>query len=243
MSNLALSCFALLSAWAIWWTWRGRYQAERLADQARTEASANRELANAARDARDLAHDLGNLVAVIHLNLQELESDWDEREKARERVQDVQKAAIAMYERFGEWGRRTRDRRAGSSAVVLGSLCGLVRRTGVHVEVWVVAPLPFQGPEKDMVRVLENLLIAASRESIRAGSPTLDVEMTREQLRIVGQVSDPEHLDERLYEEGGSFDGTIGRGLELAHAAAERIGWRIFYTVEDERLSFVVRRR
>lgn len=240
MSVIVLSSVAMLTAWAMWWTWRQRFLSEQLANRARQEARANRELVAAGRAARDLAHDLGNLVAVLHLNLQQLEHDWDEREKARERVRDVQKAAIAMYDRFGEWGRDTGRAQPGSSAMLLSTLCGLVRRTGLTVEPEIEAPMPFSGEEEDMVRVLENLLIAASRESIRAGQPRIEVHMARDQLRIATRIEDAAQLEDRIYEEGACFEGSVGRGITIARQAAARIGWRILHTVEDDQLTFMV---
>ncbi len=239
MSVIVTSSFALLSAWAIWWTWRKRFEAEAVAEQARKEAHANRELADAGRAARDLAHDLGNLVAILHLNLQQL--DWSEREKARETVRDVQLAALAVHRMFAAWRGGEQRGPDGSSAVLLTTLCGLVGRTGLEIESRVHAPLPFRGSDEDVVRVLENLLLSAGREAIRAGDPRVEVEMSAEQLRIASRMRDPERLEERIYEQGESFEGSTGRGLTLARQAAGRVGWRLVHALGDDRVTFIVR--
>lgn len=208
-------------------------------EQARREMRASRELADAGRAARDLAHDLGNLVAVLHLNLQQL--DWDEREKARQTVDDVQQAALAVYRMFAEWRGGGRRAPPGSSAVLLTTLSGLLGRTGIEIVPRIDSALPFVGRDEDVVRVLENLLLAASREAIRAGDPRVVVEMTSEQLRIESRIREPERLEQRIYEEGGSFEGSTGRGLTIAREAAARVRWHIVHAVDQEGVAFVVR--
>lgn len=239
MSVIVLSSLAVSSAAAIWWTWRGRFVAERRADLAQKEASANRELADAGRAADDLAHDLGNLVAVLHLNLHVL--DWSEREKAREAALDVQTAAFAVYRMFAAWRGERTESAAGSSAFLLTTLCSLVSRTGIHIEPRIEAPLAFEGVDEDVVRVLENLLITASREAIRAGEPHVDVEMSADALRIANRVLEPERLDERIEQQAAGPEGWTGRSVTIAREAAARVGWRIVHAVDEERMTFVVR--
>ena len=239
MSTIVTSSFALLSAGAIWWSWRKRFEAEALAESARLEARENRELADAGRSARALAHDLGNLVAILHLNLQQL--DCSEQEKARETVEDVQRAALAVHRMFAGWRSGKTRASSGSSAVMLTTLCGLVSRTGIEIESRVQGSLPFEGADEDVVRVLENLLLSAGREAIRAGDPRVEVNMSDDQLRVVSRIRDAERLDERIHEGGRSFQFSTGRGLELAREAASRVGWRLVHAVDDERVTFVVR--
>jgi hypothetical protein len=239
MQVIVTSSFALLSAWAIWWTWQKRSEAERSAARARREAQVNRELADAGRAARDLAHDLGNLVAILHINLNHV--DWSERERARETVRDVQHAALSMYRILDSWRGKQRDAPPGSSAVHLTTLCDLVGRTGIEIDTRVEEPLAFDGRDEDVVRVFENLLLSAGREAIRAGDPRVEVEMRADRLRIVSRIRDAERLEERIDEDDGSF--STGRGLELAREAAARVGWRIVHTVDDQRVALLVRPR
>lgn len=239
MSEIVLSSLALSSAAAIWWTWRRRFEAERRAEEAQRQASANRELADAGRAADELAHDLGNLVAVLHVNLHDL--DWSERERAREAVRDVQTAALAMYTMLSAWrGGEGAEVSGGSSALLLTTLCSLVGRTGIEIEPRVEAALPFDGSEDDVVRVLENLLITASREAIRAGQPRIDVRMSASELRIENRIRDPETLEERMLEVARGRQGWSARGSAIARAAAARVGWNIVHAVDAERMTFVV---
>lgn len=205
------------------------------AELAQREASANLELANAGRAAHDLAHDLGNLVAILHLNLHDFE--WNERENARAAVRDVQAAALAMYGMFAAWRGESARSAAGSSAFLLTTLCSLVSRTGVTVEPRIEAPLAFEGADDDVVRVLENLLITACRQAIRAGDPRVHVEMSAGELRISTRL--PERPEEQPSAEARA--GRAARGVTIARQAAARVGWRIVQTVDDERTTFVVR--
>jgi hypothetical protein len=239
MPAIVVSTFALMSAWAIFWMWTRLYEAEQRAERARREADANRELAAAGRAAADLAHDLGNLVAILHLNLQQL--DWHGREAAREMVRDVQNATFAMYRMFEQWRGRAGRLPLPSSALFLETLCSLLGRTGLDVRLHVVATMPYAGSDEDVVRVLENLLLSAGREAVRARDPQVEVEMTAEQLRIRARVREPELLDTRIHEEGTSYEGSTGRGLTIARQAASRIGWRIVHTLEGERVTFLVK--
>ena len=237
--TIVLSAFALTSAWAIWWTWRRRFEAEQRAAGARLEAESNRELADAGRAASDLAHDLGNLIAILHLNLQQL--DWHSREAARETVQDVQNASIAMYQVFEQWRGGAGQLELPSSALFLQTLASLLGRTGLDVELRVESTLHYEGSDEDVVRVLENLLLNAGREAVRARDPHVAVEMTREHIRISNRVLEADQLEQRLGGDAVSQEGTTGRGLSIARSAAARVGWRIVHTVVDERVTFIVR--
>jgi len=237
--TIVLSAFALTSAWAIWWTWRRRFEAEQHATRARLEADSNRELADAGRAASDLAHDLGNLVAILHLNLQQL--DWHSREMARETVQDVQNASIAMYQVFEQWRGGVGQLELPSSALFLQTLASLLGRTGLEVDLRIDSPLPYDGSDEDVVRVLENLLLNAGREAVRARDPRVAVEMTAKHIRISNRVFDAELLDERIDDCARDEEGTTGRGLSIARRAAARVGWRIVHTVVDDRVTFLVR--
>lgn len=236
--TFVLSGFALIGAWAIWWTWRGRFEAETIARHALAEAESNRELADAGRAASDLAHDLGNLVAIMHLNVQQL--DGQGRELAEDVVRDVQHACIAMYQVLEQWRGGRGQLAVPSSAVFLRTLSSLLGRTGLDVALRIDTPLAHDGSDEDVVRVLENLLLNAGREAVRARDPHVEVEMTAEHIRISNRVRDPDRLDERIYEEGTSYEGSTGRGLAIARAAASRVGWRVGHAVDGDRVTFRV---
>lgn len=238
MSEIVLSSLALSSAAAIWWTWRRRFEAEQRAELALREASANRELADAGRAAEELAHDLGNLVAVLHLNLHDL--DWSQRERAREAVRDLQTAALAVYTMFSAWRGESERASIGSSAFLLTTLCSLIGRTGIDIEPRVEAALPFDGSDDDVVRVFEHLLVTASREAIRAGDPRVDVEMSAGALRIEHRIADPHALEERMREVARGRQGWTARSLTIARAAAARVGWRIVHALGEERMTVLV---
>ena len=238
-STYVLSSFALMSAWAIWWTWSRRFEADQHATRARNEADANRELAAAGRAAGDLAHDLGNLVAIVHLNLQQI--DWHGREMARETVRDVQHATLAMYQVFQQWRGQKGKLSTPSSALFLQTLCSLLGRTGLEVELQIDAPLSYDGSDEDVVRVLENVLLNAGREAVRARDPRVSVEMTAAHVRIECPVRDVERLEARIHEDQNGYEGFTGRGLTIARRAAARVGWRIVHAVEEEHVVFLIR--
>jgi signal transduction histidine kinase len=225
----------------MWWTWRKRYAAELRAERADREASARAELADLGRAAHALAHDLGNLLALVHINASAAE--LLERQQAREALVQVKEAARSAYRMFEQWRGTGAPSSPESAAVLVTTLCGLLRRTGLRVETRIEGAPRFDGNDADAVCALENLLLNAAREAIRAGQPEIQVAVTDAQIRITNPVRDAEHLDERIYEEGVSFEGSTGRGLTIARAAAERVGWRIFHAVSDDRVTFVIQRR
>lgn len=240
-SVMVMSTFAVTTAWAIWWMWRMRYAAEESARRAHAEASARRELADLGRAAHDLAHDLGNLLALVHINASAAE--LLERQQAREALAQVKEAARSAYRMFEQWRGSGSASSDESAAVLVTTLCGLLRRTGLRVETRVEGAPGFDGPDADAVCVLENLLLNAAREAVLAGQPHIGITMTDREIRITNPIRDAERLDERIYEEGVSFEGSSGRGLTIAREAGDRIGWRIVHAVTDDRVTFVVRRR
>ncbi|HJL18084.1 MAG TPA: ATP-binding protein [Sandaracinaceae bacterium LLY-WYZ-13_1] len=167
----------------------------------------------------------------------------EERQQAREALAQVKDAARSAYRMFEQWRGTGAASSQESAAVLVTTLCGLLRRTGVRVETRIEGVLPFDGHDADAVCVLENLLLNAGREAILAGRPEIQVLLTEAQIRITNPVRDAEQLDERIYEEGVSYEGSTGRGLTIARESAERIGWRLMHAVSNDRVTFVLRRR
>jgi len=199
--TVVLSSIALVSAWAIWWSWRKRYQTE--------------------QRARDLAHELGNLMAILHLNVQQL--DPHGRTAPDDLVRDIENASIAIYRVFDRWRGRQAQLELPTSDHLLRSLCGLLGRVGLEVRTRIVAPLPHRGDDEEMVRVLQSLLFDAGREAVRARDPRVEVEMTATELRIESPVR------------ASTGEPTLETGVNSAREAAARIGWRIDRALEGER--------
>ena len=241
VSAAVLSSFAVTTAWAIWWMWRRRYDAEERARRADAEASAKRELADFGRAAHSLAHDLGNLLALVHIGASA--AALLERQQAREALTDVKEAARSAYRIFEQWRGAESPSSDESAAAFATTLCGLLRRTGLRVEARIEGAPRFDGADADAACVLENLLLNAAREAVLAGRPRIDLAMNEREIRIENPIRDAERLDERIYEEGVSFEGSSGRGLTMAREAGQRIGWRIVHAVTDDSVTFLVRRR
>lgn len=229
--ELVLGSIALVSACGFFWCWHKRAEAERRAAEARREAQSVAELADAGRAARDLAHDLGNLIGILHLNVQQL--DPSGRPVAPDLVEDIHSASLAIYRVFEQWRGRDAQLEPPTTDGLLRSLAGLLGRTGVDVELRIDAPLGYRGESADLVRVLQSLVLEASRQAVRARDPRLTVEMTADELRIEGPA--PEREGE------SSSAEEIDRERNRIRGAAERIGWRIDRALEEERAIVRVR--
>ncbi len=233
LQGALLALFALGTGTALFWTWRKRWAAER---RAREQAA----LAEVGRNLEELAHDLANLVGLLHLNLRmaPIVDDADREEV----LADLGHSAEMVYAMFKRIRGTAADMEGTSSERILETLTHLVRRTGVDVEVAVEAPLETGGPPLAFLRLAENLLMNAAREATLAGDPRIEVRMTEHALEISNAIrTGAGSLDDSIYESGVSRSDSSGRGLAIAKASADALGCELSHRVEGDRVTFAVR--
>jgi signal transduction histidine kinase len=116
----------------------------------------------------------------------------------------------------------------------------LVQRTGVDVDLRLSGDLPFDGDDVDALRVVQNLMFNAARESRQHRDACVSVALHRGELRISNPCGADVVLDDSIYDAGTSHRGSTGLGLWSARDAARRLGWKVRHEVAEGRVTFVV---
>ncbi|MCA9607732.1 MAG: HAMP domain-containing histidine kinase [Myxococcales bacterium] len=232
LQGALLAVFALGAGSALFWTWRKRWAAEQ---RAKEQAA----LAAVGRNVDELAHDLSNLIGLIHLNLRM--APMVDEEDRDEVLADLGHSAEMVYAMFRRIRGRSEDLEGASPEQLLQTLTHMVRRTGVEVTLDIEAPLRAEGSPLAFLRLAENLLMNAAREATLAGVPRLRVRMTEASLEVENPIRSATSLDDSIYESGVSRSGSTGRGLAIAKAAADALGCALTHHVEGRMVTFVVR--
>jgi len=231
---LLFSLFGVVLSVVLWVVWRSR-------QVAREHARLNEDLATLGRAVQAMSHDLDTLFGIVLGNVSAAMAAADGSE-VRSALADVQQAAssarrlvAAMRIRSG-----SRELPLESAAAVLRLLVSLVRRNGVDVDLDVSGDLVSKGPQLAAFRLFQNLLSNAERATKRAGSGHIHLRLTDAVLRITNPLPKGAVLDESIYEEGKSYEGSLGLGLAISRQSAAALGWRLRHEVEDETVAFIV---
>ncbi len=182
MTTVLLAGVTIFALAALAWAWSRRREIERRAERAEREAAAARELAEVGAAAKELAHDVGNVLTVLQLSLAAL--DADEPDVTRDTLRDAERASLDLYAIVERWQGLPERPPTRSSAELLGMLVRLFAETGVEIDLRIDSALPARGSDDDTMRVLVRVLFAATRDAIRAREPRLAIEMTNEALRV-----------------------------------------------------------
>lgn len=230
---LVFTAIALLLCVGIWWSWTQKRLAER-------QAQMNAELAELGKGLRSIAHDLHHSFDLISAELERARlSPTTELRDTLDGVRLATRSAVELVHALeGEPRHQTGSGEAADGLVRLGVM--MLRSSGVPIDLIVNGALGYSGSEVDAMRVIQNLLSNAVRETARIADGIVDVELTQGCLRISNPVQDASLLDSRIYEEEVSYNDSSGLGLPSARAAAERIGWQLRHELADGSVHFYV---
>lgn len=107
----------------------------------------------------------------------------------------------------------------------------------VPIDLEVQGDLPHGGQADGVVRLVQNLLINAVRETQRAGGGVA-ICLRDGELTVSNRVCDACVMDESIYERGVSGADSSGVGLAIARQMATQIGWELDHRVEGEHVTF-----
>lgn len=232
MTQMAFAMVAaLLFGIVLWWVWMLREE-ELLLVRRQTE------LASLGRGVRGIAHDLGNLLTAVLPNLQAAKkASSNELGNVLADVDTAARAAVTLVNAMQ--GKRTVEGESASAEGVVRLMVALAWRAGRRSRLVVSGVLLYSGERLDVMRVVQNLLDNAVREAAACGG-CVHVELLEGELRVTNPLRFPERLDDAIYREGVSHNGSSGLGLAIAVQAAARLGWRVHHEVVGRQVTFVV---
>lgn len=235
IETLVFTLFGLLLGVSVWWIWRQRQVAQR-------QAEMNERLATLGKTVDGVAHDLSNLANIIAINLEtfRIQPAGD----ARELFGDVEQAARAVRNLVDACRSRsgTAPPRQGSVDGILRMTIALMRRAGAQIAPFYEGDLLFDGGEVEALRVIQNLLSNAVRETQKIPQSIVKVVLREGQLAITNPVLDAAKLDDRIYEYGVSHSGSSGAGLNVSREIAARLGWTLRHEVQGDSVTFILER-
>ncbi len=238
MIEAQLVCaFGLVLGGSNYWAWKQRERAQREADR-------NAMLAAIGANVRGLAHDLADLLTVIEFHLSEL-TDTDDQTR-REATETIERAVTSANTLLRALESSTSDARGlGSVEGVVRLTAALLRSQGPPVHLSVDGDLRYDGPDIHAVRLVQNLMFNAVRETRIAGGE-VTVHIDDHELSITNPIDDPEKLSDTIYREGVSHRGSTGLGLAVVRQSAEHLGWSLRHEVSEREgrpvVTFVVRK-
>jgi signal transduction histidine kinase len=243
LSTIVFTLFAIALGWAIWWTWRQREAARKHAELAEKQAATNAELAVLGERVRAVAHDVDNLFAILLSNLSS--ADALPPEELREMLSDVQRATSSASRMI----RAIRNAKVGpggerSVEPIVQLVAALLARGEVPIEVEHKGMLTYVGSEEDALRVVQNLVVNATREAKSIDGARVRIVIEEGSLRVTNPTNKSAALfGEAIYEDGVSGNASSGLGLGIVKQRAEAIGWGVQHRVALGEVCFSVTRK
>ena len=239
--TIVFTLFAIALGWAVWWTWRQREAARKQAELAERQASTNAELAVLGERVKTVAHDVDNLFAILLSNLSS--ADGLSPEELREMLSDVQRAASSASRMI----RAIRNAKVGpggerSVEPIVQLVAALIGRGDVPIEVEHKGKLTYVGSEEDALRVVQNLVVNATREARAIQGARVRIVVEEGALRVSNPTRTPDLLGEHIYEDGVSGAKSSGLGLGIVRQRAAAIGWGVKHTVQGDEVCFSLTR-
>ena len=242
LSTIVFTLFALALGAGIWWTWREREAARKHAELAERQAATNAELAVLGERVKAVAHDVDNLFAILLSNLSS--ANALPPDELREVLSDVQRATSSASRMM----RAIRNAKVGpggerSVEPIVQLVAALLSRGDVQIEVEHKGKLTYVGSEEDALRVIQNLVVNATREARSIEGAKVRIVVDDGALRVTNPTRTPEALlGDDIYEGGVSRAQSSGLGLAIVKQRAAAIGWGVHHRVQCGEVCFSVTR-
>lgn len=233
IETLVLTLFGLVLGLAVWWSWRQR----RIAQE---QAAMREQLATVGKTVDAVAHDLARLVDVLAVNLDALgDAGPDEAREISAESGGMARAVRNLLDAVRGQSALV-PQRQGSTDGILRMAVALHKRVKAPIDARYEGDLLFDGTEVDALRVIQNLLANAVRETEKLPGGRIEVVLREGALTITNPVLDPKSLDDRIYEWGVSRSGSSGTGLAASRELAAHLGWTIRHEVQGSSVAFIV---